>query len=271
MIILLKNVTVRVKIHFKTNQVNKNIDIVLENPTESTIEIKYYLSESDSSKIKMVRLNKNKPIDYIIELNKPFIRRSIQKVNLIILNLQYVICIKRIFKITAFYEEGARVIADFPNIKLLAKLLVEDGTNEAISYFYDQAVVNTFKIDKDNLEKIYNLSRISTSVVVFEKFTNINILTGNNIEDISNSLFYLWCIPFSNVVSLINFNLKQAKKSIYDNPYDKYFENLTNNKNNKNKAFNLVFINGDVVIEKIFDEDTLTSRPYLKAIHVELI
>jgi hypothetical protein len=169
------------------------------------------------------------------------------------------IYIKKVYKINSFYEKGSQVFNAYPNLKLLAKILVDDGTNEAIAYLYDQAVVNLFKLEKKHLDNINDITKNTTTAIVYEKFTNVNILSKDCFENCLNHNYFIYCLPYSNV----------SKKKIYDNPYDKYFDNLTKHQNMKNKALNLVFINGDIVYEKVCNEDVILPRPCLKTIYIE--
>ncbi len=57
-----------------------------------------------------------------------------------------------------------------------------------------------------------------------------------------------------------------------DNNYNRYFENLGQINNLKNKALNLAFINGDILFDKIHGNFlTLLPRPFLRVMHLENI
>jgi hypothetical protein len=61
------------------------------------------------------------------------------------------VTVKKIFKIMAIHEKDSYVISGFPDLKLIAKCLVDDGSFEAQVYIHDHQVVNLFKLDKDTL------------------------------------------------------------------------------------------------------------------------
>jgi hypothetical protein len=137
MIILIKSISLKV---------NKNFDIVLENPSENHIKLIGLLNNEEANKLKKFRVDKTKEISCIIDLVKPVLRRNI---------LKYLITIKKIFKIMAIHEKNYGMINGFPDLKLIAKCLVDDGSFEAMLYCYDQTVVNLFRIDKLTLEVIH--------------------------------------------------------------------------------------------------------------------
>jgi hypothetical protein len=124
-------------------KVNKNFDIYLENPDPSSITIYDRLTENEATKFKKFRCNKNMEYGCIIELTKPVLIRTIQK---------YVITVKKIFKIMAIHEKSSYVISGYPDLKLIAKCLVDDGSFEAQVYIHDHTVVNLFKLDKECLD-----------------------------------------------------------------------------------------------------------------------
>lgn len=76
MIIVIKNIALRI---------NKNFDIVLENPNEHHIKIVGLLNNDEAIKLKRFRFDKNKEIDCIIDLTTPVVKRNIQKVRIIYL------------------------------------------------------------------------------------------------------------------------------------------------------------------------------------------
>jgi hypothetical protein len=69
-------------------------------------------------------------------------------------------------KIQAIYESNAKNIFGFPNLKLIAKCLVDDGSYEANIYLSDNQVVNILKFTKDLLEvkSFYLKNIISISI-----------------------------------------------------------------------------------------------------------
>jgi hypothetical protein len=71
MIIYIKNISWKI---------NKNFDIILENPNEQNIKILGMLNPEESNKLKKFRFDRNKDIDCLIDLTQPVLVRSIQKV-----------------------------------------------------------------------------------------------------------------------------------------------------------------------------------------------
>jgi hypothetical protein len=71
MVVFFKNVPVKI---------NKNFDIILENPLESNIKKLAILSEDEVNKLKKFRIDKNKEFDCIIDLCRPVVKRNICKV-----------------------------------------------------------------------------------------------------------------------------------------------------------------------------------------------
>jgi len=134
MVVLFKNIA---------SKVNKNFDLYLENPIESNTKILGILNTAEANKMKKFRFDKNKDFDCIIDLVKPVIRRNIQK---------FLLNIKKIYKVMAINEKDLSGVIGFPDLRLIAKCLVDDGTFEAQVYFYDQTVVNLLRIDKATLQ-----------------------------------------------------------------------------------------------------------------------
>jgi hypothetical protein len=61
-------------------KINKNFDIILENPHDGSIKILGMLSAEESNKLRKFRYDRNKEVDCLIDLTQPILVRGIQKV-----------------------------------------------------------------------------------------------------------------------------------------------------------------------------------------------
>jgi hypothetical protein len=62
------------------------------------------------------------------------------------------VTIKKIYKIQAIYEENSSTVHGYPDLRFIAKCLIDDGSFEANIFFYDQTVVNLLRISKEILK-----------------------------------------------------------------------------------------------------------------------
>jgi hypothetical protein len=87
-------------------------------------------------------------------------------------------------------------------------------------------------------------------------------LSKDCFDNVFINQYIAYATPSSNV----------AKKHFFENNYNKFFENLGQHSNLKNKASAMAFINGDISLDKNFDgNQILLPRPFLKANHIELV
>lgn len=155
-------------------------------------------------------------------------------------------------------------IPDFPNISLMAKILIDDGTFEAVVWLYNTKAKELFKISDNTLNLIRTQVLMSTNVMIYDKYSNKGFLTKDCFENIFVNKYVGYFTPYSNVI----------KKAVVDTNYTTLFKNLVMSEDNmKQKAATLVFINGDVSYENfnITNEYYLQPRPLLKMVNFDLV
>lgn len=235
-------------------KINKNLDVVLENPSEYHIKVIGQLNSLEMTRIKRFRFDSSSSFDTILSLCKPLLNRSINKLCFVI---------KKIISIQAVKDDHLSII-NYPNISLLAKLIIDDGTFEALMWVYNMKVIELFKLSNTTLDSINNSVLTSHNVVLFDLFSNKGVLLKESFDFIYVTKLIGYCIPYSNV----------TKKTVLDTNYSHLFKNLSNNEDNmKNKAGSMVFINGDITAENfsISNEYYVQPRPMLKLINYELL
>jgi hypothetical protein len=59
--------------------------------------------------------------------------------------------IKKIYTIEAIWEPGTNNVQGYPDLRLIAKCLINDGSFEANIFFYDEMVINLWGMSKELL------------------------------------------------------------------------------------------------------------------------
>ena len=235
-------------------RINKNLDIVLENPNEQSIEILGVMSSSEVIKLRKFRFDQAAQFDSLLELCNPVVTRCLIKLSFVI---------KKIISVQAMKDDIHNPIPNYPSMSLIAKVIIDDGTFEGLVWLYNTKVKDLFKISHNIMESIRLQVQTSNNVSVYDSFSNKGLLTKDNFDSIFTTKLIGYCIPYSNV----------TKKSLIDSSYNALFKNLSSEDSMKNRASNLVFINGDVSAENfnITNEYYLQPRPLLKLINYEMI
>lgn len=154
-------------------------------------------------------------------------------------------------------------IKTHPGIGFTAKILIDDGTFEAIVTLTHQTVKEMFSISESMIEE--NKESVLTTtdkLIIYDRFNNKSLLSKSTIDELMVTKFIGYCLPYSNV----------SKKVSNDNNYNALFKNLNNKEETmKEKCQSLIFINGDVVTDVFMNDSYLTPRPLLKLVHFENI
>jgi hypothetical protein len=125
---------------------------------------------------------------------------------------------------------------------------------------YHLKVKEIFKIEENILNQIKDQICNNYNVQLYDRFNNKGLLQKSVFENVFNLKFIGYCIPYANI----------SKKMTNDTNYNTLFKNLQNKEQGlKEKAANLVFINGDVMIDSFMNDNYLVPRPLLRLVHYE--
>ena len=227
-------------------KVNKNFEIIIENPSQNNVTIEGELNDSEFQLAKGFRFSSSKTFSSLISLVQPKLVRNIQK---------YLITVKDIIKIVGKYDTNFV-------FHLYAKCLIDDGSFEAHLNLYDDLCAKSFGYDDKAIKALKEMTEKANNGILYQKKDQTDHL-NQNFEDIYNKQYIVYAFPFSKI-SNKHYSVKETK----------YFMNL-GEKNHliKNKAMNNAFINGDIYYEKDLAnrEVTLVPKPLLKAVYLEEI
>lgn len=242
-------------------KINKNLDIVLENPYENDIEVLGILSNIELNKLKKFRIDSNIEFTNLLSLINPVIVRNIVKISFVV---------KRIINIQASKDDKFS-IEGYSNLNLMSKILIDDGTYEAILWVYGNKVIEMLKIPEAVLKNANLQIKSAQNIILYDRFSHKHLMSGYNFNDLYINRFIGYCIPFNNAF----------KKIKDDQDYSNILNNITNNNNNldnkdtklKAKANNLIYINGEIVTDifNISNESYLLARPLLKLVSLETL
>lgn len=198
--------------------------------------------------------------NFISLITKPILIRTISK---------YLITIKQTVYITIEYKYKHNKIKRFPHIKLKAKILIDDGSTEALGYIHDNSLYKLLNLSKNKKmnelikEKLYRLNSF-TLYNNFHTKDKFNYITYQTLKNIYNKQYIIHAIPFMNK----NFLLK-------GNTYKNYIIDKLNNDSPLQLTHdNTAFINGDTYMERSETNTANTSlkrRPCLKILAIDEI
>lgn len=144
----------------------------------------------------------------------------------------------------------------------MSKILIDDGTFEAVLMIKNHLAKDIFKLGDLNLGEIKEQVMLNGTFNIFDKFSQKSILPKNFLENIYPHKYIGFVIPYSKV----------STKVTQDTNYNTLFKNLKSNEDNfKDIANNLFFINGDIVVDSFMSEQYAVPRPLLKLLHFESI
>ena len=229
-------------------KVNKNFEIIIENPSQNNVTIEGELNDSEFQLSKEFRFSSSKTFSSLISLIQPKLVRNIQK---------YLIMVKDIIKIVGKYDSNFV-------FHLYAKCLIDDGTFEAHLNLYDDLCAKFFGFDEVELKEIKENVKKVKNWIIYQKKNEDNFINVN-LENFNNKQYIVHAVPYSNIA-----NMHYCE----DEQMQNYFMNLGDkNKVFKNRVKNIAFINGDLFYQKeCGNEDiTLVPVPLLRALYFEEI
>ena len=229
-------------------KVNKNFEIIIENPSQNNVTIEGELNDSEFQLAKEFRFSSSKTFSSLISLIQPKLVRNIQK---------YLIMVKDIIKIVGKYDTNYV-------FHLYAKCLIDDGTFEAHLNLYDDLCAKFFGFDEVELKEIKENVKKVKNGIIYQKKNEDNCINVN-LEQFNSKQYIVHAVPYSNIA-----NMHYCE----DEQMQNYFMNLGDkNKVFKNRVKNIAFINGDLFYQKeCGNEDiTLVPVPLLRALYFEEI
>ena len=237
---------------------NKKYEIVLKNTIRSNNEYIYLIKKEE-----IMRYDRNK--------FKNMTKRNFQSLINLTLNLcsrnleKYLITVKKLIKIEGCFQQNNNKIQCFSNLKLKGKIIIDDGSYEAIAFIEDYELIKLLDFGMNDLNQIYDMLLRENSIKIYDKY--INELNERNYKQIFSKQYIIYGYSF----------MKNNKNN--NNRLSEYFGEMLDNQfeeNNNSKIFNnrdkYLFINGEIIINKNHKgEYYLEKRPYLKIIQIELI
>jgi len=209
MVISIKNFTIKI---------NTSLDFYIDS-SKSNIEILALVQEDFYNNFRRLRLKtynytllngtNNDNFSYVLSLLNPVLNRQIGR---------YYVKVKRIIYIKAKLLENnnkltnqldEKIIDKFPNLRLISKCIIDDGTYEACIFIYNNDVINFFDIEgfnlKNKLEAIYEYVKINNEYNIYhiksDNITEKAEITVYFSEFILSSTYIMYCLPFSKLVS----------------------------------------------------------------------
>ena len=229
-------------------KVNKNFEIIIENPSQNNVTIEGELNDSEFQLAKGFRFSSSKTFSSLISLVQPKLVRNIQK---------YLITVKDIIKIVGKYDTNFV-------FHLYAKCLIDDGSFEAHLNLYDDLCVKFFGLDEEEFKEIKENVKKVKNGIIYQKKSEDNLINVN-LEQFNTKQYIVYAVPYSNIA-----NMHYCE----DEQIQNYFMNLGDkNKVYKTRVKNTAFINGDLFYQKEFgNEDvTLVPMPLLRVLYFEEI
>ena len=239
-------------------KLNKNCEIILKNCIRSNNEYIYLIKNEE-----IIRYNRNK--------FKNMSKRNFQSLinltsNLCCRNLEkYLITIKKIIKIEGYFHQNNNKIQCFSNLKLKGKIIIDDGSYEAMAFIEDYELIKFLDFGTNDLTEIYDILLRENSIIIYDKY--VNKLKERNYKHIFSKQFIIYAYSFMKN----NKNNNNRLSEYFGEMLDYQFEENNNSKifNNRDKY---LFVNGEIIINKNNKgEYYLEKRPYLKIIQIELI
>ena len=239
---------------------NKYLDIQITNSMQSFNETIGLIKQEEVDQIlKNKKYNilssNNIPITSLLSLvSSNMFTRTISK---------YYITIKQIFKVTVSYYANNNKIRNFPNMRLKSKILIDDGTYEAIAFFNDIDVYRLFELTDEELAEINTKcdANNSNEENIYQRYRDSlekPFLTSETLRKVFNRIFIIVGVPFS--------------KEVKEIAYEHYFNRNQNEEQGVNKE-EYCFINGEIYEDKSYGSANkyLAKRPLLRVLGVEAV
>ena len=193
---LFQNLTTNMLVIFKAYclKVNNCYEITLQNGITSQNELIETISSCKLHYLYLKALNAVPFNNFISLITIPILTRTISK---------YLVIIKQIFHITIEHKYNHNKIKEYPHLKLKAKILIDDGTSEALGYIYDNDIFTMLNLsDNENVMKLIEYKLIKLSLLVlynkFYKNNGNNYITIQQLNTVYNKQYIINAIPFMN-------------------------------------------------------------------------
>lgn len=241
-------------------RINKYYDIDLGNSAHSQNEILCMLNESDIKQFLKTKnlINQLPLITFLSLTTDSIIERRICK---------FFVIIKEIIKIDAYFEDDYNGINKFEGLKIKGKLLLDDGSFEALGYFKDKEILSIFGFTDEELNDLYDKVIERKQVSLYQRYGNAGILTQENYKNAFSRQFIVYGQPFAKLYSKFSREL---------GGYEKYFES-TLAREDQLKIYNkdiYGFINGEAEVEKNLSKNNkamVIKRPMIRISNIEII
>jgi hypothetical protein len=232
---------------------NSNYKIILRNSLRSSNENIYLIKDEE-----IERYNRNKikniskrNFQSIINLTSNLCSRNLEK---------YLITIKKFLNIEGFFKENNSIIPECSNLQLKGKIIIDDGSYEAISFIDDNELIKLLDLSKKELSDIYEIILKDNSLNILEQ------LNEKFINKIMSKQYIIYSYSFMKNYKNKNNRLTDYFGEILDLQYQ---QNSNIKKMNKN---NYCFINGQIIEKKNYNGiNYLEKRPYIKIVQIEII
>ena len=232
---------------------NGNYKIILRNSLRSSNENIYLIKDEE-----IERYNRNKikniskrNFQSIINLTSNLCSRNLEK---------YLITIKKFLNIEGFFKENNSIIPECSNLQLKGKIIIDDGSYEAISFIDDNELIKLLDLSKKELSDIYEIILKDNILNILEQ------LNEKFINKIMSKQYIIYGHSFMKKYKNKNDRLTNYFGEILDLQYQ---QNSNTKKMNKN---NYCFINGQIIENKNYNGiDYLEKRPYIKIVQIEII
>ncbi len=232
---------------------NSNYKIILRNSLRSSNENIYLIKDEE-----IERYNRNKikniskrNFQSIINLTSNLCSRNLEK---------YLITIKKFLNIEGFFKENNSIIPECSNLQLKGKIIIDDGSYEAISFIDDNELIKLLDLSKKELSDIYE------SILKDNIFKILDKINEKFINKIISKQYIIYGYSFMKNHKNKNDRLTDYFGEILDLQYQ---QNSNTKKMNKN---NYCFINGEIIENKNYNGiNYLEKRPYIKIVQIEII